>query len=241
MSDEGPFGRRSPEPPSGPAPEPPPERRPPPRSPSRMPSQSTWIVGILLVAILAYVGYNTVTTEGPGSEGVTAGNDIPPFAAPLALANLTCKNSDGEEAECDANVSTAPVDGGPIACDARGENIVNSCELTEEGPLVLAFLAEPSGRCVDQVDVLDAMAPRFPDVSFAVVAIRGEHDELNALIREQGWEIPVAYDHDGAVANAFSVAICPTITFAAQGGEVTRTTLGTVGEAEIAREIRELR
>ena len=36
-------------------------------------------------------------------------------------------------------------------------------------------------------------------------------------IRERGWKLPVAYDHDGAVANAYAVAICPTITFARRG------------------------
>ncbi|MEJ7892546.1 MAG: hypothetical protein WKF94_07875 [Solirubrobacteraceae bacterium] len=236
----GPFGRHPGEPPAQePAPEtppPPPPRRPPPPS-GRMPSPSTWIVGVLLVGILVYVAFNSLTTDGPGSEGVVVGRDIPPFAAPLALANVECE---GEE-ECDANVLLQESDGVPQACDVRGPDIVNSCELTEDGPLVLAFLVEPSQRCIDQVDVLDDLAPRFPDVSFAAVAIRGDHAALNALIRERGWELPVAYDHDGAVANAFAVAICPTITFAAQGGAVKKTTLGASTEAEIVKEIRLLR
>ena len=42
---------------------------------------------------------------------------------------------------------------------------------------------------------------------------------------------------DGAVANTYAVAVCPTITFAAEGGVVKATTLGSAGEAEIARDI----
>ena len=103
----------------------------------------------------------------------------------------------------------------------RGEDILNSCELGEDGPYVLAFLVEPSEECADQIDLLDELRPRFKDVQFAAVAIRGDHEELNDLIRARGWELPVAYDHDGAIANAFAVAVCPTITFADTGGIVS--------------------
>ena len=86
-----------------------------------------------------------------------------------------------------------------------------------------------------------AVAPRFPGVEFAAVAIKGEHEEVNDIIREHGWEIPVAYDHDGALANAFAVAICPTVTFAAKGGEVKSTTLGSATEAEIIERLKTLK
>ena len=42
-------------------------------------------------------------------------------------------------------------------------------------------------------------------------------------VRERGWSIPVGYDHDGAVANLYGVAVCPTMTFARRGGEVAGT------------------
>ena len=240
---EGPFGRGRPEP-SGPAPEPvapepPPEGPGPPRPPAGMASSATWIAGIVLVVILLYVTFNSLTTEGPGSRGVKPGMEVPPFAAPLALSNVTCE--DGENGECDANVLVRESDGVPEACDVRGPDILNSCELIEQGPLVLAFMVAPSQKCIDQIDLLDELRPRFPEVQFAAVAIRGDHDEVNDIIREQGWEMPVAYDHDGAVANAFAVAVCPTITFADQGGSVRKTTLGTAGEAEIVKAIRALR
>ena len=48
--------------------------------------------------------------------------------------------------------------------------------------------------------------------------------------------MPVGCDHDGAVANAYAVAVCPTITFARAGGKVVADTLGcqaAAGEAAL--------
>jgi hypothetical protein len=178
------------------------------------------IVGVLAVALIAYISYNSLTTEGPGSRGVEAGNELPAFAVPLAASDL-----DG-----DADMS----------CDERGEDILNVCELSDAGPVVLAFFAEPIARCVEQIDVLDRLRSRFPDVRFAAVATLGDRDELRERVRERGWELPVGYDRDGAVANAYAVAVCPQITFAERGGEVRRTTFGSQGEAELAAIIEEL-
>ena len=180
------------------------------------------IVGVLAVAIVIYVSLNSLRTEGPGSRGVPAGEELPPFAAPLALSDL----------EGDANVSER-------ACRVRGPDVLNVCELAERGPVVLAFFAEPAERCDAQVDVLDRVRARFPGVGFAAVAIRGDRDDLRERVRRRGWELPVGHDRDGAVANAYAVAICPTITFAA-GGRVDSTAFGALDERALAARVREL-
>jgi thiol-disulfide isomerase/thioredoxin len=181
-------------------------------------------VGVIAVAVLAYILLNTLRTEGPGSRGLPAGSRMPVFAVPLALSGL----------EGDANVSAR-------ACSVRGAQILNSCQLAERGPVVLGFFAEPSERCDDEIDRLDGLRRRFPGVQFAAVAIRGSRDDLRALVRERGWRLPVGYDHDGAVANAYAVAVCPTITLAHRGGEVLRTLLGTQDDSRLEAAIRELR
>jgi hypothetical protein len=181
------------------------------------------IIGTLAVIAIAYISYNSLQTEGPGSRGVEPGRTLPAFAVPLALSGL----------EGDANVSER-------ACDVRGEDVLNICELAERGPVVLAFFAEPSERCDDQIDLLDRIRARFPDVEFAAVAIRGDRDDLRRRVRERGWGLPVGHDRDGAVANAYAVAVCPTITFAARGGVVRRTSFGSVGPGELDRMIEEL-
>jgi hypothetical protein len=181
------------------------------------------LVGVLAVAAIAYISLNSLRTEGPGSRGVAAGRELPAFAVPLALSRL----------EGDANVSEK-------ACDVRGPDVLNVCELAERGPVALAFFAEPSDRCDDQIDVVDRLRSRFPDVQFAAVAIRGDRDELRRRVREREWTLPVGYDHDGAVANVYGVAICPTITLAARGGKVARTLLGVQSERALVAAVREL-
>jgi hypothetical protein len=220
VSEPGPFGvrdrgedrppRPAPAPPGGPGPDPPPRR-----------STVTWIVGVAVLLAIAYITLNTIRTDAPGSRGLEPGDPLPPFAAPLALSSL-----DG-----DANLATKPNQGGQgdrPACEVRGRDILNSCQLAERGPVVLAFVAARSEQCDRQVDVLDRLRADYPDVSFAAVAIRGDRDDLRRTIRRRGWSLPVAWDRDGGVANAFAVAICPTVTFAYAGGEVEGTSLALI-------------
>jgi hypothetical protein len=123
----------------------------------------------------------------------------------------------------------------------RGPQILNSCQLAARGPVALAFFATRSQRCEDQVTVLDRLRPRFPDVGFAAVAIRGSRADVRALVRARGWRLPVGYDRDGAVANAYAVAVCPTITFAYRGGKVAGTSLSDLNAAGVERWLRRIR
>jgi hypothetical protein len=189
-----------------------------------------WIVGVAVVLAITYITLNTVRTDAPGSRGVEAGEPLPPFAAPLALSDL----------EGDANIATGD-EGARPACEVRGPRILNSCELAERGPVVIAFFATRSEACTRQIDVLERARTRFPDVGFAAVAIRGDRDDLRKVIRQRGWRLPVAYDNDGAVANAYAVAICPTMTFAYRGGRVEGTALSLVEEGALGRRLERLR
>jgi hypothetical protein len=230
---DGPFRPRGrppspPEPEAEPAPSRPGPRTEPPRPPAGLASQTTWILGVAVVLLLAYITVNTIRADKPGSRGVKAGTDLPPFAAPLVT---------GPIADKDANVLVKASRGVPRACDVRGPGIVNSCQLAEEGPVVLAFLATRSQQCVDEIDVVNRLQARFPQVRFAAVAIRGDRGDVRRLVARHGWTLPVAWDRDGAVANAYAIAVCPTITFARQGGKVTHTTLGEADRAEIVRRV----
>jgi hypothetical protein len=223
MSGPGPFGvrERGDEPPArGDAPGPPPAKPPPRRS------TVSWIVGVAVVFAIAYITLNTLRTDAPGSRGLDPGDRLPPFAAPLALSKL-----DG-----DANLATKPDQGGQgkrPACQVRGADILNSCELAERGPVVLAFVATRSQACDRQIDVLDRIRADYPGISFAAVAIRGDRGDLQDVIRRRGWKLPVGWDRDGGVANAFAVAVCPTVTFAYRGGRVEGTSLSLIDGAAL--------
>jgi hypothetical protein len=214
VSEPGPFG-------VGPEP----ARRPPapprPRPPAGRARTATWLLGVLVIVVLAYITLNTLRTDAPGSRGVPVGRPLPAFAAPLALSDL----------EGDANLSTK-------ACSVRGPRVYNVCQAAEQGPVVLAFFALRSDRCDRQIDALDALRARYPGVGFAAVAIRGDRDDLRRAIRRHGWKLPVAYDHDGAVANSYAVAICPTVTFARRGGKVVSTSLGLVIGAKLEARVK---
>ena len=98
--------------------------------------------------------------------------------------------------------------------------MLNSCELAEGGPFVLAFVFEPVARCREQLPVLERVAARHPEVKFRIVAVRADAASARALRST----LPVGYDHDGAVANEYAVVVCPTITYVRSGGKVAGST-----------------
>jgi hypothetical protein len=182
------------------------------------------LLAVFVVALLGWIAFNSVATETAGSQGLQAGDDLPPFAMPLSSS--ACKG------RCDANVATKAdqgAAGAKPACSVRGPHVLNSCQLAEGGPFVLAFVFQPVARCRDQLPVLERVAARHRDVRFRVVAVRA--DALTA--RSLRSTLPVGYDHDGAVANEYAVVVCPTITYVRRGGKVAGSTVGPLGEAAL--------
>lgn len=201
-----------------------------------MSGRPAWIAIVAGVGILAYITFNTLSTPGVGSRGPQAGDQMPQFAAPLVTSDLVG----------DANVATRENHGNAAgerpACAVTDSRALNSCTLARRGPVVLAFLTAGSEHCIAELDAMRAVAPRFPQVGFAAVAVRGDRGELRKLVREHRWRFPVAQDRDGAVANIYGVAICPTVVLAYRGGVVMRSALaGDVATpATLARAVRKL-
>ena len=110
-----------------------------------------WFLAIAAVALIVYVSLNTLRSDHVGSEGLKAGSRLPPFAAPLALGSL-----DG-----DVNVARKAGQGSAgdrPACSVRGPGILNSCELGERGPFVLAFMATRGAQCTRELDAMERAA-----------------------------------------------------------------------------------
>jgi hypothetical protein len=189
-----------------------------------------WVVAVAVFALIVYVSLNTLRSDHVSSRGPKAGSRIPPFAAPLALGdvngdvNVARKAGEGEA-------------GDRPACSVRGPEILNSCQLAERGPFVLAFLATRAAKCTRQLDVLERARAAHPGVQVAAVAIRGDRGDLRVLVRRHGWRFPVAYDHDGILANLLGVAVCPLLTYALPGGVVRGSTVGEVGAADLDRRL----
>ena len=230
MSSRGPLDFD--EEPPGAAPPAPPRAAPPP--PARRPgSRATWAVGVLLVALLVYITLNTLRTDTPGAHGIPDGSRLPPFATPLALGPV----------QGDANVARQADQGraGKVpACSVRRPGVLNVCQLSERGPVVLAFMIDRGGVCTRQLDEIERVRTRFPGVQFAAIAVRGDRGRLRRLIRSHRWRFPVGYDHDGAISNVYFVGVCPTVTFAYPGGIAMHTTVGLLKPRALETELRRL-
>ena len=185
-----------------------------------------WFLALVAAALIVYVSLNTLRSNHVGSAGLKVGSRMPPFAAPLALGNV---NGDVNVARKAGQGSA----GDKPACSVRGPGILNSCQLAERGPFVIAFMATRGAQCTRELDELQRVLPQHPGLQVAAISIRGDRDALRALVRGHGWRFPVAYDHDGILANLFGVAVCPQMTYALPGGAVQATTVGELGEGEL--------
>jgi peroxiredoxin len=93
---------------------------------------------------------------------------------------------------------------------------------------------------VDALDAMQQVSARHSDVGFAAVAIRGDRNDARATARQHDWRFPVAEDRDGAVANLYGVAVCPTIVFAYPRRLTMVTDFGYLGDAKLAARVRAL-
>jgi len=187
---------------------------PPELTPGARYGRYVLVLGLLIVVLLAV---NTAIKGSGGIRGVPAGEMLPPFAVPLATGNL----------KGDANIATHANDGdlGRVpACTVRGAEILNICQLYEQGPVVLALFVD-SGSCPDILSDLQALAPSFPGVRIAAVSIKGDRSALRQLVRSRHLTMPVGIDSDGALASLYDVASCPQVTFAYPGGVVQSAAL----------------
>ncbi|HWJ50615.1 MAG TPA: hypothetical protein VNR42_06310 [Solirubrobacteraceae bacterium] len=170
------------------------------------------IVGAVGIAILVAITINTALTKPNGATGIPPGQRLAPFAVPLALSDL----------QGEANVATHRNDGSAgstPACTVRGARILNICQLDERGPVVLALFVN-SGSCAGVLGDMQRLAPSFPGVRFAAVAIKGDRGQLRRLVRSRGLTFPVGIDKDGALVVLYKIASCPQVTFAYPGGVV---------------------
>lgn len=189
--------------------------------------------GLLALLILVLITINTVVTKPNGGAGIAPGQRVPPFAVPLALGGL---KGDADIAN-DANEGAR---GSVPACQERGPQILNVCQLYERGPLVLALFVA-SGSCPAVLSDLQALAPSFPGVQFAAVAIKGERASVRRLIDSRGLRLPVGLDSDGSLAALYKVASCPQVTLVYPGGVVqSRALLSRPSAATLRARLSEL-
>jgi hypothetical protein len=167
-------------------------------------------VGLLAIVILVLITINTITTRPNGATGLAPGSRLPPFAVPLVAGSLSG----------DANIATRAHEGSAgrlPACEVRGAQILNVCQLYEQGPLVLALIVD-GGSCPGILSDMQRLSGSFPEVRFAAVAIKAGRTQLRRLLHARGLTLPVGIDRDGVLVALYKDASCPQVTFAYPGG-----------------------
>jgi hypothetical protein len=173
--------------------------------------------GLAGAVVLALAAIYLLFLRPADLTGISPGNRIAPFAVPLVLGSV----------QGDADIATHANQGGAgrvPACAERGTQILNVCQLYEQGPVVLALFID-AGGCTRILDELQQLAPSFPSVRFAAVAIEGNRAALRRLLRTQRLTLPVGLDSDGAVGSLYKVLSCPQVDFAYPGGVVQSSAL----------------
>jgi hypothetical protein len=168
--------------------------------------------GLIGVVLLVAIVVSSLLAHRSGLNGTAPGQRVAPFAVPLALGNLTGAADIATHADSGA-------EGRVPACRERGPQILNVCELYEQGPVVLAFFVDASS-CTNVLSEMQTLVAEFPSVRFAAVAIRGERGSLRRLVRSLRLTLPVGLDVEGGAAARYKVYSCPQVNFVFPGGVV---------------------
>lgn len=200
------------------------------------------VVGLFFVAIVAVALLNGI----PGGGG-TLGLDkqparwaLPEFAVPVAAGKLEGDANVAQD-DCSAAAVPCPSDARRTpACRVRTSGAIRVCDLFDR-PLVVAFWFSKGGNCVDQQDVVSRVYSRYRGrVNFLSLDIHDDRDTVRELIRKRGWEMPVGYDRDGAVASLYRVGGCPTFAYAYPGGTLESAGIGDLGEGGLSDRVERL-
>ncbi len=195
------------------------QRTPPSGGPSRGVAGARYGIYVVILAAILLIAFtvHVALSSHKGTSGIRPGTRIPPFAAPYAIG--------GPPGEVD--IATHANDGpaGKVpACSERGPGILNICQLYEHGPLVLALFFD-AGSCTKVLGEMQRLAPSFPQVSFAAVAVKEQASPTARLVRSKQLTFPVGVDAEGRLGQLYGMVSCPQITFVYPGGTVQSPTI----------------
>ena len=202
------------------------------------------LVGLLFAAVVVIALLNARGGESGGTLGLDEQPHLwplPEFAVPVAAselegdANVAQDDCETSQVPCPAEARRTP------ACRVSGVDAIRVCDFFDR-PLVVSFwFSKGGGTCVEQQDAVNAAYRRYRErVGFLSLNVRDDRDTVRDLIRERGWEMPVGYDHDGAVASLYRVGICPTFAYVYPGGVLQSASIGVLSAAQLGARVQEL-
>jgi hypothetical protein len=105
---------------------------------------------------------------------------------------------------------------------------------------MVAWFTRGCGTCKSQLDTVERVRKRFPGVAFIGLDIRDSRKNAERLVRENGWNFPMAVDPDGAVSGLYRVSGGPLTFFAYPGGISMDTRAGELDERELVMRVERL-
>jgi hypothetical protein len=195
----------------------------------------TWVVGVVAAVVIVLFAINSLGDDGDALRGLPRGTMLPAFAAPSASGRL-----DGD-ANVRQGMGGTDRAGRRPACEVRGPDVVNMCELRRRPTVVTLLTTRGTGeKCVRQLGPMERVRRDFPHVSFVAVVSGQDREDVARLVRQHRLGYPVAVDPDGAVITVYRVGVCPTTSFAAAGGDVRASKLGLLDERALRAQVRAL-
>jgi peroxiredoxin len=171
--------------------------------------------------VIVVVSVNTLSTK---PIGLKAGDPVPKFAAPSATGST----------DKDANVNPKK------ACGVSGSDAIRICDYFKRPFVMVAWFTKGCDTCRRQLDTLEALKRRFPEVEFIGLDIKDSLDNARTEVRKHGWTFPMALDRDGAVSGTYGVVVGPTTFLVYPRGILMSKVLGEVDQAELSRKVEAL-
>jgi hypothetical protein len=213
--------------------------------PGRRSSRYPLIAGLVLVAVMVLAAINTLqSNEGGvlGADEAAIGGPLPLFAVPELIGG---EDADANVYQDDCASSRIPCPEGDRrtpACEVELPNVIRVCDLFGR-PLVISFWFSTPADCPPTQDLVDRVAARYrARVNFLSLAVRGDRGELERIVTERGWRLPVGWDRDGAVSNLYRVGLCPTVAFVLPGGILSEARIGSdeLGDGQLEAAVERL-
>jgi hypothetical protein len=191
------------------------------------------VVGVLFLIVIGVTTINLLNNNSSGPGGLGDGEKLPRFAAPSATGSL-----DGD-ANVFQNRKEAGKDHVP-ACDVKAPGAIRICDYFDRPLVLTAWFSKCGGHCVPQLDRVERIRTRFPNVAFVGLDIRDSKGKSRKAVLEHGWRFPMAVDRDGAVGARYAVGIGPTTFFAYPGGVLMSKAIGELDEPDLIARVNQL-
>jgi thiol-disulfide isomerase/thioredoxin len=201
------------------------------------------LVGLLFLALIVVATLHTLNGGGEDTLGLDKQPTrwpLPEFAVPAAAGKLE-GDANIYQDNCGSSTLPCPEDPQRVpACQISTAGAIRVCDLFDR-PLVISFWFGTESSCERQQDVVSTVAARYRGrVNFLSLDVRDSRGSVRELVREQGWDMPVGFDRDGAVAALYRVGGCPTFAYAYPGGTLESASIGELGVGGLSHHVEEL-